>query len=306
MIHVIGNAAIDTIIRVDRFAHPGETIVALGSSEDLGGKGANQAIVAARCGAEVRLVAAIGADAMGERIRLALAAEGVLADGLWLSPHGTDRCVILVDRRAENIIVSLIDATQSFDPAADARLANWINPGDWVVMQGNLRSGVTRRCLALARSRGASTALNPSPTYPAADYDWRLIDLAILNREEAAELAGGDAEGAALSLLEKGARTVVVTLGAEGCAFVSGHEAFRVPALEAEAIDTVGAGDVFCGTLVAARAFGLGWKRALGAASEAAGICVAREGVLASFPSRAEMTDVLKRVARRRREEDRP
>ena len=82
MIYVIGNAAVDSVIRVDRFPRPGETIVALGASEDLGGKGANQAVAAARCGAQVRLVVAIGADAQGERIRSNLAAEGVLTDGL--------------------------------------------------------------------------------------------------------------------------------------------------------------------------------------------------------------------------------
>ena len=81
MIHVIGNAAVDSVMRVDRFPRPGETIVALGACEDLGGKGGNQAVAAARCGARVRLVAAIGDDAEGARIRSTLAKEGVLTDG---------------------------------------------------------------------------------------------------------------------------------------------------------------------------------------------------------------------------------
>ena len=116
MIHVIGNAAVDSVIRVERFPRPGETIVALGASEDLGGKGANQAVVAARCGAPVRLVAPIGDDALGERIRSNLAREGVETDGLTTSPYGTDRCVITVDRHGENTILSLIDAARHFDP----------------------------------------------------------------------------------------------------------------------------------------------------------------------------------------------
>ncbi len=170
MIHVFGNAAIDTILHVDRFPRSGETIVARELAEDLGGKGANQAIVIARCGVPVRLAAALGDDAAGARIRQALEAEGVAAHGLAAFDGATDRCLILVDATAENMIVSLVDAARAFDPAEDARLAESIAPGDWVLMQGNLRPAVTRAVLALARRRGAATALNPSPTYPAAEY----------------------------------------------------------------------------------------------------------------------------------------
>ena len=123
MIHVIGNAAIDSVIRVDRFPRPGETIVALGVSEDLGGKGANQAVAMARCAAHVRLVAAIGADAQGERIRSNFAVEGVLTDGMATSSYGTDRCVITVDGQGENTILSLIDAARNFDPIAEKSVA---------------------------------------------------------------------------------------------------------------------------------------------------------------------------------------
>ena len=206
MIHVIGNAAIDSVIRVDRFPRPGETIVALGASEDLGGKGANQAVAAARCAAHVRLVAAIGADAQGERIRSNLAAEGVLTDGLATSSYGTDRCVITVDGQGENTILSLINAARNFDPIAETSVARWIMPGDWVAMQGNLRPNVTRDCLALAKSKGATTALNPSPTYAAQDYDWSLVDLVLVNRGEAIELVGRRRGGSVAQTLQEGRR----------------------------------------------------------------------------------------------------
>src|SRR5579864_4186949 len=146
MIHVIGNAAVDSVVRVDRFPRPGETIVAHGASEDLGGKGANQAIAAARCGVDVRLVAAIGDDAEGMRIRSSLAREGVLADGLTVLSHGTDRCVITVDGRGENTILSVIDGARNFEPIAETPIESWVRPGDFVVMQGNLRAAVTRDC----------------------------------------------------------------------------------------------------------------------------------------------------------------
>jgi ribokinase len=293
MIHVIGNAAVDSVIRVDRLPRPGETVVALGASEDLGGKGANQAVAAMRCGANVRLVAAIGADVLGERIRSSLAREGVLTDGMTTSHCGTDRCVITVDRNGENTILSLIEAARNFDPIAETRLESWIRPGDLVVMQGNLRPNVTRDCLALARSKGATTVLNPSPIYAAQDYDWTLVDLVLVNSGEAVDLTGCSVEEAARELCKKGAGAVVLTLGADGAAFFSADETFRVAAPQVIAIDTVGAGDVFCGVLIAAKAIGRVWKDALAAATEAASISVTRKGVLASFPSREEMADIL-------------
>jgi ribokinase len=304
MIHVIGNVAVDSVIRVDRLPRPGETIVALGASEDLGGKGANQAIVAARCGAPVRLVAPIGDDAMAKRIRSSLVREGVRADGVTTSPYGTDRCVITVDRHGENTIVSLIDAARHFDPIAETRIESWISAGDLVVLQGNLRPSVTRACLALAKSKGATTVLNPSPTYPAQDYDWTLVDLALVNRGEAVELAGGEAEEAAGALCKRGAGAVVLTLGADGAVFFSTEETFHVAAPQVIAIDAVGAGDVICGVLIAAKALGQNWRDALAAAAEAASISVTRKGVLASFPSREEMATILERAAVGRLEEN--
>src|SRR5580704_2828388 len=295
MIHVIGNAAVDSVIRVERFPRPGETIVALGASEDLGGKGANQAVVAARCGAPVHLAAPIGNDALGERIRSSLDREGVQTDGLTTSAYGTDRCVITVDRHGENTILSLIEAARHFNPIAETRLESWISPGDLVVMQGNLRPSVTRDCLTLAKSKGATTVLNPSPTYAAEDYDWTLVDLVLVNRGEVVDLAGGGAEEAAGALCKRGAGAVVLTLAADGAAFFSADDTFRVAAPQVIAVDAVGAGDVFCGVLSAANALGRSWREALAAAVDAASISVTRKGVLASFPSREEMAGILER-----------
>jgi ribokinase len=296
MIHVVGNAAVDTVIRLDRFPQPGETVVARGAADDLGGKGANQAIVIARCQQKVRLVAAVGADAFGDRIRQSLATEGVEVDGLRTWPGPTDRCVIYVDRHGENTIVSVIDAARGFDPIAETGLERWIAPGDWVVLQGNLQPSVTSACLALGREKGATTALNPSPTYGAADYDWRLVDLVVVNRNEAIELGGQeDPLKAARALCEAGAAAVVLTLGGEGAALVTADETLRVGAPRVTAVDTVAAGDVFCGTLISVRAARCDWGAALQAASEAAAICVTRAGVLASFPTRREMAGIVAR-----------
>ncbi len=296
MIHVIGNAAVDSVIRVERFAHPGETIVALGATDYLGGKGANQAVAAARCGEQVRFVAAVGADPRGELIRAMLEADGIATEGLRHSAYGTDRCVIMVDSDGENMIVSLIDATLAFDPVAEAGVEELICAGDWIVMQGNLRAPVTMQCLAIAKSKGATTVLNPSPTYPPDDYDWSLVDVVVVNRSEAVELGGGEPFVGALALIKKGAGAVVLTLGPEGSVAIVGDEIWRVSAPKVVGVDTVGAGDALCGTLVAARAQGLDWSRALSVATQAAAISVTRAGALASFPSRAEVKGIFERV----------
>ncbi|HZZ60298.1 MAG TPA: PfkB family carbohydrate kinase [Roseiarcus sp.] len=296
MIHVVGNAAIDTVIRVDHLPQRGETIVALGAADDLGGKGANQAIVIARCECDVRLVASVGDDLAGERIRRNLAAEGVRIDGLRIWTGRTDRCVICVDRDGENTIVSVVDAASSFDPIGADCIGRRVAPGDWMILQGNLRASVTRACLALAKEKGALTALNPSPVYLAAEYDWSLVDLVVLNSGEAVALGGcPDPIEAARALLAAGAESVVVTLGAEGAMLLSGRDTMRVRAAVTAAVDTTGAGDVFCGALIASRAAGRRWREALIVAAEAAAICVARAGVLASFPTREELAAVFRR-----------
>jgi ribokinase len=299
MIHVIGNATIDTVIRLARFPLPGETVVAeQGAAEDLGGKGANQAVVAARCGAKVCLVAAIGRDESGRRIRANLQAEGVAIDGLhpWDGP--TDRCIIYVDAAGENTIVSLIDAASAFDPLAGGADAGFA-AGDHVVLQGNLRPQVTYDCLVAARRRRAVTVLNPSPTYATDEYDWSLVDIAVVNRLEAQQL-GGDSEPlrAARNLLQSGAGSVVMTEGAGGATWITHRRTLHAQAPAVTPIDTVGAGDVFCGTYVAGLATGRSGDTALAAATEAASLAVTRRGVLAAFPSRLEFEAIWARAER--------
>ena len=298
MIHVIGNATIDTVIRLARFPLPGETVVAeQGAHEDLGGKGANQAIAIARCGARVRLVAAIGRDESGRRIGANLEAESVATDGLHVSDGPTDRCIIYVDAQGENTIVSLIDAATAFDPLAATAIADWIGAGDHVVLQGNLQPQVTYDCLVAAKQKRAATVLNPSPTYQAAEYDWSLVDLAVVNRLEAVELGGSsDPVRAARNLVQAGAGGVVLTEGAAGATWIDRAKQIHAAAPAVQTVDTVGAGDVFCGTLVAGLASGHSDEAALRAATEAAAIVVSRSGVLASFPTRTELQQIWKRI----------
>jgi ribokinase len=291
MIHVVGNAGIDTVFRVDRFPLPGETIVARAMAEDIGGKGANQAVVARRAGAKVSLIAAIGDDDAGARIRAILAAEGVLLDGLTVWPGSTDRSSIYVDAAGENTIVSATKAARAFDPVATGKLED-IGAGDIVLCQGNLSLRALVACLAEARSRGAMTVLNPSPLFPTEGFEWGLVDTAVLNEVEAKAIAGtDDSHAGARRLLHAGARDVVLTLGRHGVA-AFGTEEIELPSPRVEAVDTTGAGDVFCGVLIAARADDVPWAAALTLAVEAAAISVTRRGVFGSFPSAREIAAI--------------
>jgi ribokinase len=287
MIRVVGNVAIDTTLRVERFPLPGETVAALGSHEDLGGKGANQAIVIARTGCAVSLAAAVGAkDLAGIAARLV--AESVDARCLWPFDGPTDRSSIYVDAAGENTIVSVTAAARSYDPVAAGALGG-VAPGDTVLCQGNLRPEAIIATLRAARAAGAATVLNPSPIFDVKDFDWALADLVIANRVEAEALTGErEPSAAAAALRAAGAGAVVVTLGRDG-AMLAGEETVTIAAPPVAAVDTAGAGDVFCGMLVAGRAMGRDFAAAMANAAAGAALSVTRPGVAASFPTAAEM-----------------
>jgi ribokinase len=162
-IHVIGNACVDATFRVDRLPRPGETINASEMTENLGGKGLNQAIAARRAGADVHLWAMVGDDPAATRIAACLAAEGVGSAQLERGDRPTDRSVVFVDRRGENMIVSDVGCAQLFDPFAVSGFADRLASGDWLVLQGNLRPAVTKQLMSEGRSRGCHNFYNASP-----------------------------------------------------------------------------------------------------------------------------------------------
>lgn len=293
-IHVVGNVCVDTSFRLERLPQPGETLNAAAAGEGLGGKGANQAVAAARTGASVMLWAPVGKDAESDRVETLLAAEisNLRLTRLDLS---CDRSVILLDRDGENVIVTAAACAEVFDPLATTDLMATWRPGDMLLMQGNLGSAVTAACLKAAREAGLSTVLNPSPL-PAEPLDLAAVSLLIVNRPEAEALTGeADAERAARQLRATGAENVIVTLGSAG-AFVRQASAsgLRIPAGDVEAVDASGAGDCFAGTLAGLLAQGASLPDAARLATRAAGVAVGRAGTLASFPSRAELLALTK------------
>ncbi len=292
---VIGNCTVDIAFRLPRFPQPGETLLASGVEQDIGGKGANQAVAAARAGAAVLFCAAIGNDGNGANLRKQLAAEGLPLGHVAEVPVGTDQSIIYVTPEGENCIVSSHAAAASLDIGAVSPTLSVGRAGDILLMQGNLSHNLTFACLERARAQGLVTVLNPAPIQYAFDDLWRFVDVAVLNEVETRQVAGCEAPLAGARRLsgEYGVGQVVVTLGAAGALLVDRDRVVQIPANPVEAVDTTGAGDVFCGVLCAGLVRGLDTKQAARCAVRAATLSVTRQGTQRAFPSRTEIDRIL-------------
>lgn len=287
---VIGNATVDLSYEVPRLPLPGETVLARAKLADAGGKGLNQAIVAWRGGAEVVYCAPLGTDAQAEVILERLEREGLATEHVRRVSAATDESLIFVSAAGENAIVSTAAAAHSLDEAAAAPVLDLLQAADLLLMQGNLTRATTSFCLEQARAAGAPTMLNPAPI--AFDYDglWPAVDLAVLNEVESEILTGeGDPTAAAEALRRAGAGAVVTTLGPEGVRLVDAKGEWFLRAPQVEAVDTTGAGDVFCGVLAAALETRLDLEAGVRWAVASASLSVTRRGTASAFPSRAEL-----------------
>ncbi|WP_421723776.1 PfkB family carbohydrate kinase [Bauldia sp.] len=286
---VIGNAAVDETLALADWPAPGVSVLASPGGHDLGGKGANQAAMLARCGVRVDLVTAIGSDDAATRIRECLAVDGIATPQLRLCEGPSDRSVILVSRDGENAIVTTTDCADRIDPGDVDRALTADHHA--LLVQGNLSERVTEHALRKAKARGLKTAFNPSPVRASFSGLLPLVDLLVVNAHEAHALSGvAGSPDAARALLARGAKTAVITLGAEGALSHTEEGVIDVPAKAVTVRDTAGAGDTFAGVLVA------GWlERSRVTASEleratsAAAITVGRPGTRSSFPTRDEL-----------------
>jgi ribokinase len=287
MLVVLGNACRDVTYRVDRLPAPGETINARAVLTDLGGKGLNQAVAAGRAGARVRLITAVGDDAVAAEIRALLAREGISAADLLVRPGRSDMSVITIDAGAENTIVSDCALAEGITEAEVASALD-LTAGDVLLMQGNLTRLATRAGALHARSRGARVIVNPAPFDTAFVELGAFVDVLILNALEARQWTGLDAAEAAVDALP--ADIAVVTLGPAGCLLRVGAErprALRAPAVEA--VDTTGAGDTFTGVFAGEWAASGDAVRAATLALHAASEKVARAGTTSALPARADI-----------------
>ena len=186
---VIGNAALDRCYRVDRLPREGESVLAASAPAEPGGKCLNQAVMAARAGAEVTLLAVLGCDDAGAVLRRHLRAEGL--DGPFLLEHAgpSDESIVLVGPSGDNLIVTTHAAAASLPPEAARAAIATLAPDDGLLMQGNLDERTTIDVLAAARARGVRTIFNPSPLRPGTAAALVHVDILIANVPEAAALA---------------------------------------------------------------------------------------------------------------------
>lgn len=287
---VFGNAAVDILHAVPHLPRPGETLLSRGETRDFGGKGLNQAIAAARAGATVSFWSAVGDDRPGQEIRQRVVAENIDATAIAQCRGETDRSMIFVAPGGENTIVSTCHLAHSLGLADARRLVEAMAPEDILLLQGNLSKDVTAQSLTAASRRGLATLLNPAPI----DFDFTdllaAVATVIVNEGENATLSGRtDPEAGAAALLELGADTVVTTLGSAGALLTTAAGCRHIAAPDVGAVDTAGAGDVFCGVFAAATAHGLDKMPACEWAVRAAAIAVTRHGTLSAFPTAGEI-----------------
>lgn len=277
---VIGNAGLDLGLAVPRLPLAGETLIGSASPRAPGGKGLNQAVVAARCGARVRFCAPLGNDeAEAREIERRLSAEGFAGLILPRLPYPTDFSLLMVLPNGENSIVSTSACSLALTRAAVEPALQDLGEGDVVLLQGNLSLDTTGFILAAARHRRATTIFNPAPFWPGAEKLAGQCSLVIANRIEAEALGAsiGDADAA------------IVTLGPDGCTLIERGQRRPFPAKPVTAVDTTGCGDTFCGVMAAALARAMAIEKAIDAAQRAAALTATRAGAYEALPSPSEL-----------------
>lgn len=288
-VDVVGSVNVDLVLRVDDLPAPGETVMAVDFARMPGGKGANQAAAAARMEAATRLLAAVGDDEAGVWMREQLAQAGVDVSAVAPRPGlPTGAAHIAVDARGENQIIVLPGANHALGPVTPLE--------DALVVLAQNEVPVESIASAFAET-AALRLLNAAPAEPTALAIFGLVDVLIVNEHELARYAavagitGADEAALAHGLLMRGQGAprlaVVVTLGARGCLAVWRDRQVAVPAFPVVPLDTIGAGDCFCGALAALLAGGSDLASALPMANAAAALCTQARGAVPAMPARA-------------------
>lgn len=282
---VIGSANLDLVVRTARHPRPGETVLGVGYAEFPGGKGLNQAVAAARAGARVAFVGAVGDDDAGTRLSEVLREDGILDEHVAIVPGvPTGRALITVGESGDNSIVVVPGANAHVRPACpDSRV---------LVAQLEIPHDVVTAAFEAASVAGARTVLDPAPAAELPPELLRRVDVIVPNEHESEQLGG------AAALLAAGVGTVIVTQGARGARVSTvgpdGRiDSSTVPAPRVDAVDTTGAGDAFCGTLAARLAAGDPMPSAVRWAVAAGALATTTDGAVPSIPDRADIARVL-------------
>jgi len=294
---VVGSSNTDMVVKAARIPAPGETVLGGAFVMAAGGKGANQAVAAARLGAEVTLVARLGADPLGDEAIAGYQKDSILTDLIVRDPdRPTGVALILVDAHGENSITVALGANESLSPDDVERAAERIRAADAVVMQLEVPLAAVEQAAAIARAAGVPVILDPAPAPDGGLPEALLRNVTFLkpNESEAERLTGisvsdrASAERAARALQELGPRTVIITLGSQGAIVVDEAAVHHVPAYRVTAVDTTAAGDAFTGAFATAVGAGAALVEAVRRAAAAGALAATRMGAQPSLPTQAE------------------
>lgn len=287
---VVGSVNVDLVTRVPHFPQPGETLLGSDYENHHGGKGANQAVAAARMGARVSMLGRVGRDAFGPRLRDALAKEGIDVRRLEDVEGPSGAAFITVDATGQNTIVVAPGANASLAPDDLAEEA--FQEADVVVLQQEIPVATVARAIEIGHKAGATVLVNAAPARVGALADLSGCDLLIVNETEGATLLGEGATStpdAILASLADVVPAVVLTLGARGVVWRAAGETGRRAAHAITPVDTTAAGDAFVGAMAAALAAGLGLGHAVRQGNAAGALAATRAGAQPSLPHRAEV-----------------
>ena len=304
---VVGALHRDLVVRATRFPQPGETVPGEGFSLFVGGKGANQAVAAARLRGRVAQVGALGDDEWGGVVLAALVAEGLDLVHVATVPRvHTGVGVITVVPGGENTIVVAPGADHAVTPADVERAAGAIAEADVLLVQGELRPETTLAAMEVARNSNTVVVYNAAPVTALPEGFLRHVDILVANRGEAVELLGEGAavrdEGAQIGpaglarrLASLGPERIVLTLGAEGALAFNGQELEHVEPFPVQAVDATGAGDAFAAALAVSRSEGARLRDSVRFACAAGALATTRPGALPALPARDEVDALLRR-----------
>jgi len=294
-IAVVGSANTDLITFGDAFPRPGETIFGQNFDLGFGGKGANQAIAARLCGAEVLMVARVGNDLFGEATIKNFAAFGVDTTHVRvLQGVSTGVAPIFVEPSGQNRIIVVKGANDRLLPADVDAAAAQLRGVDTIILQFEIPLETIYHTVRFARANDIRCIVNPAPALPADLAQLKAADYFIPNETEAELITGHpvhtveEAGACARALLQKGFRKVILTLGARGALLAEAGGAVHVPPYTVTAVDTTGAGDAFIGSLAVFLAEGTAEKEAVARANLYAGLSTTRIGTQKSFLKRAD------------------
>lgn len=295
---VVGSLNVDHTLMAARLPVPGETLMARGAFTSFGGKGANQAVAAARAGARVALIGCVGNDDNGARYRIHLSAEGIDVCGVSTAPQETPTgsAFIVVDDSGENFILVNAGANEALSPAQIDQFASLIRGSHILLMQLECPLPAILHAAHVARAAGVKVVINPSPWSAAFLTAGIPADILVTNEREAALLTGHDpvtllehpcdalnAAQCPVLIVTRGKAPTLVLSATEGCL------ALAPPAVTP--VDTVGAGDTFAGAFTVAIAEGRSLRDAVAFANAAAALATLQSGAQAAIPSRAQILD---------------